>query len=408
MRNVWLVLRWEYLHMAAKRSFLISTLALPIGFGLIVAVTILVAEGTGGDARPIGYVDVAGVLPEPVAVETGEEDLAVIRYPSVAEGEEAVRAGTVQVLFVLPPDYVTDPGVDVVVLDHGPSDRAWSRWNSYVRDGLLLSYPRHVRERVTADAAAIVRDAAGYREIDETNVASIVIPVIAAVLFMVGSAMSSGYLLQAVVTEKENRTMEVMVTSVTPSQLIAGKTVGLLSVALTQLAIWVGAGLAALAVYAALSPDALEVAVPWGSLLLMLAFLLPSYGLLAAVMVAIGGIVDDGRHAEALSGPLMLPFMAPMAMMPYMITRPSGPLITALTLFPTTSFLTISVRSAFGTVPAGQLVLSWLLLAGSTAGAMWLAGRIFRLGMLMYGQRLSLRQIMADLRGPARVGEGAE
>ena len=91
-----------------------------------------------------------------------------------------------------------------------------------------------------------------------------------------------------------------------------------------------------------------------------------------------------------------------------MITRPSGTLITALTLFPTTSFLTISVRSAFGTVPVWQLVLSWLLLAGSTAGAMWLAGRIFRLGMLLYGQRLSLRQIMADLRPVARVGEGAE
>ncbi len=407
MRNTWLVLRYEYLRMAAKRSFLISTLALPLVFGLIVALSIVTGEGAGGDARPIGYVDAAGLLPDAAPGGTGGDNLALIRYATAPEGEAAVRAGTVQALFVLPADYVARPQVDVTVLDQSPSDRAWSRWNAFVRDGLLAAYPAALVERVAGGVDVIVRDVGGSREIDQGNVSGIVIPVIAAILFMIGAAMSSGYLLQAVVSEKENRTIEIMATSVTPAQLIGGKTIGLMCVSLAQMAIWLVTGAAAAAIYVALAANPPEIHIPWGQLAVMLAYLLPSYGLIAAVMVAIGGIVDDARRAEALSGPLMMPFMLPMALIPVMITTPTGPLITAMTLFPTTAFLTISMRSAFSVVPMWQMVVAWVLLVATAGVAMWLASRIFRLGMLLYGQRLTIRQIVADLRSAPRERQEA-
>jgi ABC-2 type transport system permease protein len=92
-------------------------------------------------------------------------------------------------------------------------------------------------------------------------------------------------------------------------------------------------------------------------------------------------------------------FILPVMLISVLFSNPGHPVMVLFTLFPTTSFLTISLRWGLGTVPFWQLGLSWLILMGSTAFAIWAAARVFRAGMLRYGQLLTMKSVLTALRG---------
>jgi ABC-2 type transport system permease protein len=97
--------------------------------------------------------------------------------------------------------------------------------------------------------------------------------------------------------------------------------------------------------------------------------------------------------------------MLPVFFGALIVTNPGSPFLVALTLFPTTAFLTILLRWSTFVIPLWQLVVSWIVLVASAGGAVWLAGKILRMGMLRYGQRLRLKGIIEGLRGQSSVPE---
>jgi ABC-2 type transport system permease protein len=216
---------------------------------------------------------------------------------------------------------------------------------------------------------------------------------------------SAGYLLQAVTTEKENRTVEIMATTLSPDHLIAGKALGLLAVALTQLAVWVAAIVLGLAVGVAVEPLLRSVQMPWSMLAVVLLYFLPSFALIGGMMIAIGSVFSDIQQGQQVAGILNLLFMAPFFVLIVLFANPDGPLAVGMTLFPTTSFLTVLIRWGLTTIPPWQLALSWLLLATSAAVSVWAAARVYRAGMLHSGQRLSGTAICAALRGQGPADE---
>jgi len=123
-------------------------------------------------------------------------------------------------------------------------------------------------------------------------------------------------MLGVVASEKENRTVEVMLTTVTPGQLIGGKTAGLLAASLTQLAIYVVAAVVALMVAAPHVPELQQVSVPWGYLGVMALFFFPAYALIAGVMVAIGAAVTEVEQGQQVAGILNLFFVVPLFLLP--------------------------------------------------------------------------------------------
>jgi ABC-2 type transport system permease protein len=190
-----------------------------------------------------------------------------------------------------------------------------------------------------------------------------------------------------------------MITSVTPGQLIGGKTVGLLAAALTQLAIYVITVVVGLTVAAPHVEVLQQVAVPWTYLGVMALFFFPAYGLIAAVMVAIGGAVTKVEEGQQVAGFLNLFFMLPLFLLVAIMENPAAPVLVFFTLFPTTAFLTISLRWGLGTVPMWQIGVSWILLVATTILMVWAAARIFRARMLRYGQPLNLKAAVAAIRG---------
>lgn len=399
MRNYWLVAKHEYRKAVGKRSFLIATLAVPLGLALLIGMVVLI-EVSRQDKSPVGYVDHAGFLQENLQAQLPDAgDRIEIR---AFEGEEAARQALqreeIQAFFVFPFDYRQTLKTDLYFLDEPPSGDVWGEFDDFVRHNLVSALPSVVQDRLLQGPEVAVFDISNQREFSESGIVNVIIPIAASFFFFFATMSASGYLLGVVATEKENRTMELMVTSVTPGQLIGGKAMGLLAVTLTQLGIYVIAAVVGLRVAMPYVEPLQQATVPWAYLGVVALFFLPAYSLVAALMVAIGGSVTEMQQAQQIAGILNLFFMAPLILLGALITNPGSPFMVFLTIFPSTAFLTISLRWGLGTIPPWQLAISWTLLVATAALVMWSAARVFRAGMLRYGQPLTLKGVMASLR----------
>jgi ABC-2 type transport system permease protein len=209
---------------------------------------------------------------------------------------------------------------------------------------------------------------------------------------------SSGYLLQIVTDEKENRTIEVMMTTVSPGQLIGGKAFGLMGVAVSQILIWMLGGIALVVVGAIFIPSLRYVSVPWLMVLIVVLFFVPSYALVTGMMTTIGSVMGDLQQAQQVAGIINLLFLFPFFFAALFFTAPNSPVVVVMTFFPTTSFLTVMMRWGMSSMPVGQVGVSWLVLVGTAVFFLWFASRIFHLGMLRYGKNLSLRETWTAVR----------
>jgi ABC-2 type transport system permease protein len=204
---------------------------------------------------------------------------------------------------------------------------------------------------------------------------------------------SAGYIMQAVVEEKENRTMEIVVTSVSPNQLMMGKTLADIAIGLTQLLSWILILVVPVWIARPYLPMLSSISVPPGLVLLMLAVMLPTFVMLGGLMAAIGATVTESREGQQIVGLFTLPTWIPYFLIYPLMTAPNSLLAVVMSFIPFTAPLTIITRAGFTQVPFWQIALGVIILVVSAAGALWLAGRAFRLGMLSYGKRLPILDI---------------
>ena len=400
MRSFWLVAKHEYRGTVARRGFLIMTVAIPLGMAALIALAILV-EGMGADSRPIGYVDYSGTLDLGLLANLPDaSDYTEIR--SYADEELAIAAlegEEIQALFVLPVEYPQKLHTELYYLEDPPGGDAWRDFDDFVRVNLLSAIPEEMQNLLFEGPDITVYDLASNREFSEASIINVILPIVATFFFVFATMSGAGYMLSVVAGEKENRTIEVMVTSVTPGQLIGGKAVGLLAASLTQLAIYAVAAVIGVIVAAQYVPEIQQLEVPWLYLGIMVLFFLPTYALISAVMIAVGAAVTELQQGQQLAGLLNLFFMLPLFLLVLLFKDPGGPLMVFFTLFPTTSFMTISLRWGLGTVPMWQIGVAWVLLVATTIFMIWAAARVFRAGMLRYGQPLNFKSAVAAIRG---------
>ncbi|HST59629.1 MAG TPA: ABC transporter permease, partial [Longimicrobium sp.] len=211
--------------------------------------------------------------------------------------------------------------------------------------------------------------------------------------------------MRSVLEEKNNRIVEVIVSSVRPMQLMAGKVLGLASVALLQIAIW--AGFAALVSSqsgmltrrfgisaGAFTALKLEPQV-W---MILLVFFTLGFVLYASMYAAAGASVTSEQEAQQVALPLMLPMFVPMVFIMPILTDPLGSTARTLSMIPLTSPLVMPVRAVATDVPAVEVLASLGLLVLGTAAVLWLAGKIYRVGILSTGKKPTLRELVRWLR----------
>ena len=400
MRSFWLIAKHEYRNTVIRRGFVLMTVAIPLGMAALIGLAILV-EGLGADDRPIGVVDYSGALDPSLqsSLPDAGDRVPIQAFPDEELARAALEREQIQAYFVLPPAYPQTLDTELYYLQDPPGEEAWEDFADWLRLNLLSAVPQEMQELLFKGPDVTVYDLASNREFSEDSIANIVLPFVATFFFVFATMSGAGYMLGVVAGEKENRTIEVMVTSVTPGQLIGGKAVGLLAASLTQLAIYVVAAVIGVIVAAQYVPELQRVEVPWLYLGIMVLFFLPTYALISAVMIAIGAAVTELQQGQQLAGLLNFVFMAPLFLLVFLFQNPGGPLMVFFTIFPVTSFMTISLRWGLGTVPLWQVGAGWVLLLATAIAMVWTAARIFRVGMLRYGQPLSLKSALAAIKG---------
>lgn len=397
MTKLWLVAWYEYKRNVFKKSFIMALLSVPLMIALNVGVG-FVMESLENDGAPVGYVDHAGLLDDAIPAPEIARRLSVEFIPFATEGAalEALQSKTIQAYYVITMDYFETRQVDLVFLKE-PSDNATWMFHDFVQVNLLREQSPAIARRAAAGTDVTVRSANGNRVVPVGGpTVGLLLPLFIGLAFLLLLLMSSGYLMQAVVDEKENRTMEVLVTSISPVQMVGGKTIGIIAIGLTQLIVWTLVLILALFV-----ADLLDIAwvrnptVDWSAVIATLVIAVPAYVLACALMLTIGVVSTSSQEAQSMTGLLILPHvMIPSYLAWAFVKHPNGPLAIGLTLAPFTGLMTTSFRNLFTVVPWWQVTVSAAIQTICAVAAVLLASRAFRLGMLRYGQRLRWRELL--------------
>ena len=426
-RKVRAVIRREFMQRVRSKWFLVSTLGIPaLMIGLVFLAGFFVAQSDDdtGAAATVGVVDPTGRVADVLV----EELLADSVLAARAEGferstEEEIRAGlsgsAYDLLLLLPEDILerSDPRsrdaserARLFALDNVPEGRQRS-----VRDALSRAL---VRVRLAdagledVDAEALLRSAPiSVVNVTETGEARSqelyqVISFIIDFLFYMVLLIYGQMIIRSIIEEKASDIVEVMVSSLRPWELMLGKIIGVGAVGLAQLAVWaVVIGLTALlgltgagAALAEAGVDLSAIALPWSTTLLVLLFLVLGYLLYAGLFAGTGATISSESDAQQAALPVTLLIVVPFIAVQGIIQSPNSIWAVVFSLIPFFSPLAMPPRLMISTVPAWQIAASILLLVACVLGAAWVAGRIYRVGILMKGQRANLPEVLRWVR----------
>jgi len=396
MSRLWLVALYEYKRHVFKRSFILALLSVPLMISLNVGIGLLM-ESLKNNNAPAGYVDRAGLFagPIPAPVAGSNKPIEFIPFQTEDDARAALEAKDIQAYYVVTAGYFETNRIDMVSLKE-PGKNATRQFYDFVQINLLAGQSPEIAHRAAAGTDVIVRSLDGRRQVPGGGPTfGLIMPLLISVAFAILLIMNSGYLMQAVVDEKENRTIEVLVTSISSMQLIGGKVLGIVAIGLTQLVTWIAVCVLGIIVAGQLGIAWFQdPSLDWGIILATVAIAVPAYVLASALMTAIGATVTSTQEGQSVAALFFVLHMVPCYVIGPMITTPSAPLPVGLSLLPFTALLTISLRNLFTAVPLWQVAVSAAIQTLCAVGALWLAGRAFRLGMLRYGQRLRWRELL--------------
>lgn len=395
MNKFWQIVKHEYTRHVLNKRFIWTVLGLPLAIIFLIAVVFIVGLFVV-DRSPIGYVDQAGVLElDQLPTSKGtffEPVMQMIAFDSPEEASISLEKNQIQAYFVIPPGFDANRAAKVFYKGKMGFE-AQNQIDNILRLYVLSGQSIPNSERVLQGSDFQLQEVEGGEEIQSSDWANILIPLVIGLIFIFVVMISGGYLLQAVVEEKENRTMEIMVTSVSPVQLMAGKIIGNLLVGLTQLLIWILFIWLGLFITGRYIPLIANLQISSQTILISLLLMLPAFVFVAALMATLGATVTEAREAQQVSGLFTLPIMFPFYFISSIMTSPNGPIARVLSYFPMSAPMAIMMRMAFSKVPTWEIVMVILILITFSAFTIWLAGRAFRVGMLSYGKRISLRQL---------------
>jgi ABC-2 type transport system permease protein len=402
MKKTLTILRHEFKQTLKRKAFIIMTVALPLvlmlGYGIYQAVQHW-HEPSEPQEVNIGYVDEAGGFDE----YTTQQDITFILYPNEEKAKGALLDSEVEEYFVILADYLSSGRITryTTKSELEVPDKIWRSIEDFLLSNLLaeeVSPELLERAKVPMQLNTVELDESGEIVSAQDDVTRAILPIVFGMVFIFAIFFSSGFLLQSVSEEKENRVIEIILSSVSSRQLLAGKVLGLGAAGLLQVAIW----LIAIKIFA----DAASVNIPalsnlsipssflaWGIL-----FFIMGYALFAAIFAGVGSLGSTARESQSLSGILVMPTIVPLWFSYFIISNPESTFAKALTYIPITAPITAMMRLSRDALSVWEIVLSLTILALSAMLAMWIAAKVFRVFLLMYGKTPSLREIARYVR----------
>lgn len=378
-----------------KKSYIMTLLSLPLFLALSIGLGMLIARVKTADIR-IGVVDPAGFF-RTTSLEGREDTAELVFIESRDAAENMLREDpeSLQAIYILPADYPQSRDVEVLYHEFPPSS-VQDYIVDILRYNLLEGQPEALRSRLIDGQEMTLRASSVNREYPAGNpTAELFIPLILAVIYIFTIVPVAGIMVGALGDEKINRTIEVIVTSISPRTMIQGKILAVSGIALLQVTVWVFFFITAAWISGAWFDMAAfqDITVHWRDVGAIVSLAIPGFVFYSAVLVMIGSLIDDAESLQQIGGLVFFPLFLPIYVLPVIMEQPNSTLALVFSFLPFTSVQTVGLQSLFMEVPfwriAASTGASWLI----AAGTVWLASRAFRLGMLRYGKRLRLKDL---------------
>ncbi len=289
-----------------------------------------------------------------------------VAFPSEQEAHQSLEAGKIQAYYVLAEDYLMSGNIRLVAKESVPQT-AENGFIQFLRRNMIKGYPKQVQERLLYPVRVTISTPDESTRSDSKFWLRLVYPLTGAIMLMLTISTSGEYLLKAIVEEKENRTIEVLITSVPTQTFMIGKTLGNMCVGLTQLLVWMlyplWAGVILWAEFPSIAKTVLGLPLVLSLVLMLLAFILVS-----SVLVIIGMVTVEHHHAQQISTLFTLVLMSPFYALYGIIFHPNWWFVIGMSLFPLTAPLVMPLRVSLTVVPVWQILLCVGLL---TVSACW-------------------------------------
>lgn len=421
MNKFILVLRHEFLTTVTRRSFLILSFGVPLVL-LVINLVVSGARGNRSDISPgdgeeeaeyktQGYLDLSGIIQSlPEDIPAG----LLLAYDSEADAEAAIENGLIQGYYVVPEDYISSGDLVYVRPDFTPlsSDAPHSMMNWALMVNLLDGDLQRAQQvwnpadlKITSIQTSPEGETVGEEDCStpgyrcDSNVLVRMLPFGVVILFFIFLSSGSGLLLRSVTTEKENRLMEILLLSIKPRQMLAGKIVGLGIASLLQLVFWIGTFYVVIKTGGQTLNLPTEFSLPQNLLLWLILFFLFGYLIYASLMAAAGALVPSLKEISSASWVMLLPLLFGyfIAVTPFGLEAPHSPFIVALSIFPLTAPVVMVMRITIGGVPAWQLIASIGLSIISAIFIINASARLFRAQTLLSGESFQVRRFFKAL-----------
>lgn len=407
MANVWAVIRREYLQRVRSRWFIFSTIAGPLFMIGIMVVPAVLATRSERAERKLGLVDRTGTLYERVAPRLEDAGYQVQReawssdvVPELTQEVNDKELGG----FIVMDDETLASGRAVFYGSSRPSP--------FRRMAIRSAISRSALEKILEDQGVDSDELMGGGELDVQVLSSegagtddprFVIAYGGAFFLYMMLLIYSVSVMRATLEEKTSRVVEVVISSMKPWHLMLGKILGVGAVGLTQMAVWLASG--ALVVSAGLpalvaarpelaSLESMREILPGAGLLLLFgAFFLFGFFLYSGLYAAVGAMCSTDEEAQQAQVPVTLLVIAPMILLMPVISDPGSAMAVGTSLFPFFSPILMFARAAGGGAPVWQVVASFALMGLAIVAVAWVAGRIYKVGILMAGKRPTLPEL---------------
>ena len=435
MNKIGLIIKREYMTRVRKRSFLILTFLGPILMAAIYIIPIMLALNSSNENMRIAVVDESHWFEDRF---TGTKEHTFVNMPNqpIDSVKELVKSGIFDMAVYVPPTQLNIPSNAVVYsirqVPMEVENYISNVMKKEIEDQKLMAKgvdPEIVSAVKTDVNLQIMRmDDKGNEKETFTKV-QFALGIGLSMLVYMFIIFFGGQVMQGVSEEKTNRIIEVIISSVKPFQLMMGKIIGVSLVALTQFVLWIlltGALYRGFSAFMGLSsPEILSSgtvlsqqissndimnneavqniiqiahSIDFGTIIgCFLIFFILGYLLYATLYAAIGSLVDNNTDSQQFTLPVTVPLIVAIISSFYIVNNPDSSLSVWLSMIPFTSPISMMVRIPFG-VPIWQIVLSVVILAGTFVAMTWFAAKIYRTGILMYGKKLSYKEIFKWLK----------
>lgn len=398
MKKIWLMAVTTYKQRIRSGSFLILTFVLPVLMVVVGAVSFLTSQ-SGEEIDSIGYIDETGQLAPVDQVVVEDTAITFRQYTDIESADSAWQQGEIDGYLVFPQEYLQGEQPTFYGEDN-PGQAVELGMRKFARRALLPGSPDWLIDLLEDPSRRVYVALETGEQVSEGLGLIVRFATPAAISLLLGLALlfTSSQMGAVIVREKDQRSMEMVITSMSPSQLVTGKVLGMTLLVLTQFAIW-GIG-AVIGIGFALAGDfdPQNISLPWNAIIWALLLSVPGYFLYAVLAAGLGILAGDTQQAQQWAGFLGFFGLFPLWFAGLLIQAPNSPLAIGLTLFPLTGPIFALLRMALVEVPVWQLALSMAILVVSLLIGIWFVTRIFRAAMLMYGKSFRPKQILLALR----------